>query len=189
MSTLVWKNLGIASAVFVAIALFDKIPLLGGWLGWLISLGLWVYFANRFVDSAAPQLKQASNPSVPAMGWCALIGATSALVGALTSLVIDAASTSAAANSNNAAGVFTGTIGVYASLIGLVIWPLVGAVVCGLFGLIWGGRLSTPAPAQASLAVGTLSPDGKMYWTGSTWTPVPSATPAGSSSSESQLGP
>lgn len=127
---------------FIGITLFELIPFLG-FFGWLVSIGVWVYLTNKLVTSGSTHLAQSDNPSLPAMGWAALVGFITGLVGAIASLVVQATILANASRGTvTGAGAAFGTLGAIA---GLVYWPAMGALVCGIFGLIWGGRAKTKA--------------------------------------------
>jgi hypothetical protein len=136
------KSIVIGGLVFIAIALFEQIPVLG-WLGWLISIGVWIWLTNRLIRQGATHLATSDNPSVPAMGWAGLVGLVTGLVGALASLVIEATKASTTVGTTTTVNPTFGSVG---ATLGLFYWPVVGAIVMGLFGLIWGGR----AKAQAA---------------------------------------
>lgn len=139
---------------FVGITLFGLIPFLG-FFAWLVSIGVWVYLTSGLVNKGKAHLARSDNPSVPAMGWAALMGAATGFVGALSSLIVQAVILTGSSGSSTtdgqvtAAGAAFGTLG---AMIGLIYWPAIGAIICGIFGLVWGGRAkqSVPAPTQAS---------------------------------------
>jgi hypothetical protein len=166
----------IGVVAFAVLSCLEKIPVLG-WFGGLVSLGLWAYLASRLVEEARSSLEAEANPSIPAMSFAALVGGVSALAGAIVSFALDAILANAAANAGNGVAALGNSINATGSLMGMLYWPFVGVLVCGLFGLIWGGRVqgsatSQPLKQEASIPVGTLSPDGVRFWNGTTWQPV-----------------
>jgi len=81
------KNILIGCAAFAGISVVARIPILG-WFGWLFALGVWVWLASRIVYSGKDKLLRSPNPSIPAMGWSALVGFLSGFTGALVSLIL-----------------------------------------------------------------------------------------------------
>ncbi len=166
MRTSILRVMLIGAAIFAVLSLLENIPYLG-WFGGLVSLGLWVYLASQLVQADRPHLSQQANPSIQAMGYSALVGAVTALVGAIVALLVDAAM----ALSSNPAIALEGGFNAFGALLGVFYWPFVGAAVCGLFGLIWGSQLRPRTEAASVLPIGTLSPDGKLFWSGQAWEP------------------
>jgi hypothetical protein len=133
--------------LFIGASFIGQTPLVWG-LGIVLVLGFWVYLASLLVERGAPYLSGASNPSVAAMGWSALLGALTGLVSAVAWIGINylkVAFAGSVAGSNpvgSALGLFEGIFGMLIGGVGLLVWPAAGALVCGLFGAIWGARLT-----------------------------------------------
>lgn len=150
VSTLVTGGLA-----FLGITIFEQVPVLG-WLGGLVSIAAWIWLTNRLIRNGAEHLAKSDNPSVPAMAWAGLVGLVTGAIGALSSFIVQVSIYSAASGSGATgaagaagAGAAFGTVGAF---IGLFYWPILGAVVMGLFGLIWGGRATPLAAQRASTA-------------------------------------
>jgi len=106
----------IGSLVFVVITLFEQIPVIG-WLGALASFAAWIWLAGE-IRRAGGTLTDAAI----AGGVTGLVGAVSAWLMQIGNLV--GPETPGLARF----GAGLGTIG---ATIFLVIWPLIGALVCG----------------------------------------------------------
>ena len=101
----------IGSVAFVAITLFEQLPVLG-WLGWAVSFGVWWLLAREAGGAPA----------------AAIVGGVTGFVGALTSWM---------AQTGNLFGFttppgdrFGALFGFIGSSLGILYWPLVGAGVC-----------------------------------------------------------
>jgi hypothetical protein len=173
----------IGAGIFVLVTLLEQLPVVG-FLGGLAEVGVWAYLAHALVTRGHSRLVQEVNPGFPAMMWSAAIGAATGLLGAAISLgiamiLLHAAVTSPSDPVGNMLGgnldLASGQLYVELLMFGVVFWPFVGAMVCGLFGLIFGSGLRTapampaapPPPAQA-----LTSPDGRWYWDGRSWQPT-----------------
>lgn len=137
------NNILVGCAVFAGISIFTRIPFLG-WFGWVLALGCWIWLASRIVSMGKDSLINSPNPRIPAMGYSALIGLTSGFVGALVSLIINVGVMSAATHAGDA-GVLVGAnagVGALRDFIGLFTRSAFGAIICGLAGLAFGGKIS-----------------------------------------------
>jgi hypothetical protein len=106
----------IGSIVFVAITLFEQIPVIG-WLGALASFIAWVWLAG--------EVRRAGGAVVDA----AIAGGVTGLVGAASAWMLQVGNLFGPDTPGLARfGAGLGTIG---ATVFLVIWPLVGALVCG----------------------------------------------------------
>jgi hypothetical protein len=102
--------------VFVAITLFEQIPVIG-WLGALASFMAWVWLAG--------EVRRAGGAVVDA----AIAGGVTGLVGAASAWMLQVGNLFGPDTPGLARfGAGLGTIG---ATVFLVIWPLVGALVCG----------------------------------------------------------
>jgi hypothetical protein len=110
------STLLIGSIVFVAITLFEQIPVIG-WLGALASFIAWVWLAG--------EVRRAGGAVVDA----AIAGGVTGLVGAVSAWMLQVGNLFGPDTPGLARfGAGLGTIG---ATVFLVIWPLVGALVCG----------------------------------------------------------
>jgi len=106
----------VGSLVFVGITLFEQIPVFG-WLGALASFFAWIWLAGE-VRRAGGTLTDA-----------AIAGGLTGLVGAVSAWMLQVGNLFGPDTPGLARfGAGLGTIG---ASIFLVIWPLVGALVCG----------------------------------------------------------
>ena len=157
------RGLGVGAAVAAALVILSDVPILGSFMNfpginWLLWIGAWAWLADLFVREARPALSLSENPSLPAMGGGALVGATSGLVGQLLQLVIQgfilttaashAAQTGSVAASAAAAGAWFSSFG---SIIAIFLYPAFGAFWGGLFGLVWGGRVRQGSPVSTTM--------------------------------------
>ncbi len=102
--------------VFVVITLFEQIPVVG-WLGALVSLAAWVWLAA--------QIRNAGGSVADA----AIAGGITGLVGAVSAWMLQIGDLFGPDTPGLARfGAGLGTIG---ATIFLILWPIVGAVVCG----------------------------------------------------------
>jgi len=105
----------IGSVVFVVITLFEQIPVIG-WLGALVSFAAWVWLAR--------EIRRNGGTLVDA----AVAGGVTGLVGAVSAWLLQVGNLFGPDTPGLARfGAGLGTIG---ATIFLVIWPLVGALVC-----------------------------------------------------------
>jgi hypothetical protein len=106
----------IGSAAFLAITLFEQIPVIG-WLGAIASFIAWVWLAG--------EIRRAGGTLTDA----AVAGGVTGLVGAVSAWVLQVGNLFGPETPGLARfGAGLGTIG---ATIFLLIWPLVGALVCG----------------------------------------------------------
>ena len=143
--------LGAIGGAVLAIA--SNLPVIGSiinfpGLNWLIWIGMWAWLADRFVREARPRLALSDNPSLPAMGCAALIGATSGVLGQVVQIILQAmfmsSATSHALQTGSIASVASAEgawFSAFGSLIALFLYPAFGVFWGGLFGLIWGSRV------------------------------------------------
>ena len=105
----------IGSVVFVVITLFEQIPVIG-WLGALVSFAAWVWLAG--------EIRRNRGMIVDA----AVAGGLTGLVGAVSAWLLQVGNLFGPDTPGLARfGAGLGTIG---ATVVLVIWPLVGALVC-----------------------------------------------------------
>ena len=108
-------------AVFIAITFFEQIPV-WGWLGGLISLGMW-WLLGREMSGTLP---------------AAVMGAITGLVGAFTAWL---AQTGNLFGFTTPAGDRLGALfGFIGSSLGIFYWPLVGAAVAAVAVSFFGRR-------------------------------------------------
>jgi hypothetical protein len=106
----------IGSVVFIVITLFEQIPVVG-WLGALASFIAWVWLAG--------EIRRAGGTLVDA----AVAGGVTGLVGAVSAWMLQVGNLFGPDTPGLARfGAGLGTVG---ATVFLVIWPLVGAAVCG----------------------------------------------------------
>jgi hypothetical protein len=106
----------IGSVVFIVITLFEQIPVIG-WLGALASLAAWVWLARQVLRAGGTVID------------AAMAGAFTGVVGAVSAWLLQVGNLFGPDTPGLARfGAGLGTIG---ATIFVVIWPLVGAVVCG----------------------------------------------------------
>lgn len=104
------------SVVFLVITLFEQIPVVG-WLGALVSAAAWYWLAGGVRRSGGSPTD------------AAVVGAVTGLVGAASAWVLQVGNLFGPDTPGLARfGAALGTIGASAFL---VIWPMVGAFVCG----------------------------------------------------------
>jgi hypothetical protein len=106
----------IGSVIFIVITLFEQIPVVG-WLGALASFIAWVWLAG--------EIRRAGGTLVDA----AVAGGVTGLVGAVSAWMLQVGNLFGPDTAGLARfGAGLGTVG---ATVFLVIWPLVGAAVCG----------------------------------------------------------
>ena len=109
----------LGSLVFVGITFFEQIPVIG-WLGALVSLGAWFWLAGV--------VRRGGGSIVDV----AVAGGVTGLVGAVSAWLLQVGNLFGPDTPGLARfGAGLGTIG---ASVFLVLWPLVGAAVCGLSG-------------------------------------------------------
>jgi hypothetical protein len=125
----------LGAVIFVAITLFEQIPILG-WLGGVVSVAAWVWLTRQLLsDSELDVIRSGIG-----IGWAALLGAFTGFIGAVTSW---------GAQTGNLFGFstppgdrFGAVFGFLGASLGIVYWPLVGALVCvGVAVAVTGGRV------------------------------------------------
>jgi len=106
----------LGSIVFLVITAFEQLPVIG-WLGALASIGAWIWLAG--------EIRRAGGTVTDAV----IGGAVTGLIGALSGWVLQVGNLFGPDTPGPARfGAGLGTIG---ATVFLVIWPLVGALVCG----------------------------------------------------------
>ena len=106
----------LGSIVFLVITAFEQLPVIG-WLGALASFGAWIWLAG--------EIRRASGTLTDA----AIGGALTGLIGAVSGWMLQVGNLFGPDTPGPARfGAGLGTIG---ATVFLVIWPLVGALVCG----------------------------------------------------------
>ena len=106
----------LGSIVFLVITAFEQLPVIG-WLGALVSIGAWIWLAG--------EIRRASGTTTDAV----IAGAVTGLVGAVSGWMLQVGNLFGPDTPGLARfGAGLGTIG---ATVFLVIWPLVGALVCG----------------------------------------------------------
>ena len=116
MTSRVGAALLIGSIVFLVITAFEQLPVIG-WLGALASFGAWIWLAG--------EIRRAGGTMTDA----AIGGALTGLIGAVSGWMLQVGNLFGPDTPGLARfGAGLGTIG---ATIFLVIWPLVGALVCG----------------------------------------------------------
>jgi hypothetical protein len=106
----------VGSLVFVVITLFEQIPVIG-WLGALASIAAWVWLSG--------EVRRAGGTVVDA----AIAGGVTGLVGAVSAWMLQVGNLFGLDTPGLARfGAGLGTVG---ATIFLVVWPLLGALVCG----------------------------------------------------------
>lgn len=104
------------SVVFIVITLFEQIPVVG-WLGALVSVAAWIWLAR--------EIRRAGG----ALADAAIAGAITGFVGAVSAWMLQVGNLFGPETPGLARfGAGFGTIG---ATIFLVLWPLIGALVCG----------------------------------------------------------
>ena len=114
--------LAIGATVFVAITFFEQLPVLG-WLGGAISIAAWIWLTQAFCASESDWIGRGFG-----LVWSSIFGALTGFVGALSAWL---------AQTGNLFGFttppgerFGAAFGFIGATIGLVLWPLVGLLVC-----------------------------------------------------------
>jgi len=106
----------IGSVVFLVITLFEQIPVIG-WLGALASLAAWVWLAGQVLRAGGTVID------------AGIAGAVTGVVGAVSAWLLQVGNLFGPDTPGLARfGAGLGTIG---ASVFLIIWPLVGALVCG----------------------------------------------------------
>lgn len=108
-------------AVFIAITFFEQIPV-WGWLGGLVSVGVWWLLAREMSGTLV----------------AAIMGAVTGLVGAFTAWL---AQTGSLFGFTTPAGDRLGAVfGFIGSSLGILYWPFVGAAVAAAVATFFGRR-------------------------------------------------
>jgi hypothetical protein len=106
----------LGSIVFLVITAIEQVPVIG-WLGALVSIGAWIWLAG--------EIRRAGGTLTDA----AIAGGLTGLVGAVSGWLLQVGNLFGPDTPGPARfGAGLGTIG---ATVFLVIWPLVGALVCG----------------------------------------------------------
>ncbi len=125
--------LALGAIVFVAITFFEQIPVLG-WLGGAISIAAWITLTRALLsDSELDVIRSGIG-----VGWAVMLGAFSGFVGALTGWL---------AQTGNLIGFttppgdrFGAAFGFVGASLGIVLWPIIGALVCAGTAMVITGR-------------------------------------------------
>jgi hypothetical protein len=116
MNPRIGVTLLVGSLIFLVVTLIEQIPVVG-WLGALVSLGAWAGLAG--------EVRRRGGAAVDA----ALVGALTGLVGAVSAWLLQVGNLFGPDTPGLARfGAGLGTIG---ATVFLVLWPIVGALVCG----------------------------------------------------------
>lgn len=116
MSPRVGTTLVLGSLLFLGITFFEQIPVVG-WLGAFLSFGAWFWLAG--------EVRRGGGRIVAA----AIVGGVTGLVGAVSAWLLQVGNLFGPDTPGLARfGAGLGTIG---ASVFLVLWPLVGACVCG----------------------------------------------------------
>ena len=115
--------LAIGAIVFVTITFFEQLPVLG-WLGGVLSIAAWIALTRGLLSDRESDVIT----SGIGVAWSGIIGAFTGFVGALTAWL---------AQTGNLFGFttppgdrFGALFGFIGASLGIVLWPLVGALVC-----------------------------------------------------------
>lgn len=115
--------LAIGAIVFVTITFFEQLPVLG-WLGGVLSIAAWIALTRALLRDREWDVTS----SGVGLAWSGIIGAFTGFVGALTAWL---------AQTGNLFGLttppgdrFGALFGFIGASLGIVLWPLVGALVC-----------------------------------------------------------
>ncbi len=121
--------LAIGAIVFVAITFFEQLPVLG-WLGGVLSIAAWIALTRALVSDRAWDVISGGI----GLAWSGILGALTGFVGALTAWL---------AQTGNLFGFttlpgdrFGALFGFIGASLGIVLWPLVGALVCVITALL-----------------------------------------------------
>jgi len=124
-------HLALGTIVFLAITLFEQVPV-AGWLGGILSIAGWIALTRAMLRDRGP-LRGGSG-----VVWSGVLGAFTGLVGAGTAWL---------AQTGNLIGFatdpgdrFGAAFGFVGASLGLLYWPLVGALVCVVTALALAGR-------------------------------------------------
>ena len=116
MSLRIGPALLLGSLIFLGITFFEQIPVIG-WLGALVSLGAWLWLAG--------EVRRGGGSIVAA----AVVGGVTGMVGAVSAWLLQVGNLFGPDTPGLARfGAGLGTIG---ASVFLLLWPLVGASVCG----------------------------------------------------------
>ena len=106
----------LGSIVFLVITAFEQLPVIG-WLGALVSIAAWIWLAG--------EIRRAGGTMTDA----AIAGAVTGLVGAVSGWLLQVGNLLGPDTPGLARfGAGLGTVG---ATVFLVIWPVIGALVCG----------------------------------------------------------
>lgn len=121
------------AAIFIAITYFEQIPVIG-WLGGVVSVAAWIALTRAMLDVARWDVV---GGGIGVM-WAAVLGGVTGFVGALTAWMAQTGNlfgfTTAPGDRFGAAFGFVG------ASVFLILWPLIGAAVCGITALVASGR-------------------------------------------------
>jgi hypothetical protein len=120
----------LGSLVFLVITAFEQLPVIG-WLGAIASVGAWIWLAGEIQRSGGTVID------------AAVAGGVTGVVGAVSGWLLQVGNLLGPDTPGLARfGAGFGTVG---ATVFLVIWPLVGAVVCGGVAAIRAGRAASRA--------------------------------------------
>lgn len=148
---------------FLLISLAQIYPPFGAW-AWSLSMLTWIALAIWLSSKTQHHFREGL-----------LLGLTTGFAGALASFIIDLL-LNAFAPTSTSSGFALG------AFFGLFYWPLLGALMCGLWAVSLGRRLFFVQPNQpSSTLTHPLSADGLWRWDGTAWqstaTTLPSPPP------------
>jgi len=103
-------------AIFVVITFFEQIPVVG-WLGALVSIGAWIWLGG--------EIRRAGGTVVDA----GIAGAVTGLVGAVTAWFLQVGNLFGPDTPGLAR--FGAGLGAIGATIFLILWPVIGAFICG----------------------------------------------------------
>ncbi len=132
----------VGTAAFVAITLFEQLPVLG-WLGGIVSIAAWVALTRAFLAEGGGGAVSAGMD----IGWAAIVGGWTGFIGAVTAWL---------AQTGNLFGLttppgdrFGAAFGFLGASLALLYWPCVGALVCAIAAfIVTGGRVRRRGPGS-----------------------------------------
>jgi len=120
----------LGALVFLVITAFEQLPVIG-WLGAIASLGAWIWLAG--------EIRRAGGTVVDA----AIAGGVTGVIGSVSAWLLQVGNLLGPDTPGLARfGAGLGTLG---ATVFLVIWPLVGALVCGGAAAVRAGRSASRA--------------------------------------------
>lgn len=123
----------VGAAVFIAITYFEQVPVIG-WLGGIVSVAAWIALTRAMLDVARWDVVGGGVGVI----WAAVLGGVTGFIGALTAWM---------AQTGNLFGFttepgdrFGAAFGFVGASVFLILWPLIGAAVCGVTAMAVTGR-------------------------------------------------